>query len=258
MTGLFSLDGKTALITGSSRGIGYAIALEMARAGADVVISSRKQDACDEAAEQINALVGRPAATAFAASLSDRAAMTGLVGHATGRRGQIDILVCNAASNPYYGPMTEIPDAAFHKILENNVIANNWLVAQAAPGMRANGGGAVIIVSSIGGLIGSPVIGAYNVSKAADMQLARNLAVELGPDNIRVNCIAPGLIKTEFSRALWENPETYETFMRTTPLKRLGDPADIAGAAVFLAAPAGAFVTGQTIVADGGTTIQGV
>ncbi|MBN9887156.1 SDR family NAD(P)-dependent oxidoreductase [Salipiger abyssi] len=258
MSPLFSLDGKTAIITGSSRGIGYAIALEMARAGARVVVSSRKQPACEEAAARINAETGRDAATALAASISDKAALQSLVKQTEARLGPVDILVCNAASNPYYGPLTEIPDERFRKILDNNVIANNWLIGMVLPQMRARKEGAIVIVSSIGGLVGSPVIGAYNISKAADMQLARNLAVELGPDNIRVNCIAPGLIKTDFSKALWDDPETYGTYMRATPLKRMGAPNEIAGAAVFLAAPAGAFVTGQTLVVDGGTTIQGV
>ncbi len=258
MSALFSLEGKVAVITGSSRGIGFAIAREMALAGARVVVSSRKAQACATAAAEINDAAGREAASPFAASLSDRAALQELVEHATASYGQIDILVCNAASNPYYGGLSEIPDESFRKILENNVIANNWLIGLVTPQMRERKDGVIIIVSSIGGLVGSPVIGAYNVSKAADMQLARNLAVEHGSHNIRVNCIAPGLIKTDFSRALWDNPEIYQTYMRNTPLNRVGDATEIAGAAVFLAAPAGAFVTGQTIVVDGGTTIQGV
>lgn len=258
MSPLFSLEGKVAVITGSSRGIGYAIALEMARAGAQVVISSRKAPACEQAAAEINAATGREAASPFAASISDPDALQALVDHANAVFGRIDILVCNAASNPYYGPLAEIPDEAFHKILDNNVVANNRLIGMVAPQMKARKDGAIVIVSSIGGLVGSPVIGAYNISKAADMQLARNLAVEYGGDNIRVNCIAPGLIKTDFSKALWENPETLATYQRTTPLKRPGEPSEIAGAAVFLAAPSGAFMTGQTLVVDGGTTIQGV
>lgn len=258
MSSLFSLEGKVAVITGSSRGIGYSIALEMARAGARVVISSRKAPACEQAAAEINADTGREAASPFAASISDPDALRALVDHANTVFGKIDILVCNAASNPYYGPLADIPDDAFHKILDNNVVANNRLISMVVPQMRARKDGAVIIVSSIGGLVGSPVIGAYNISKAADMQLARNLAVEYGGDNIRVNCIAPGLIKTDFSKALWDNPETFATYQRTTPLQRPGEASEIAGAAVFLAAPSGAFMTGQTLVVDGGTTIQGV
>lgn len=258
MSPLFSLEGKAAVITGSSRGIGYAIAMEMAAAGARVVVSSRKAPACESAAAAINDATGRDAASPFAASISDKAALRALVDHAMSTFGKIDILVCNAATNPYYGALGDIPDDSFRKILENNVIANNWLIGMATPQMRARRDGAIIIVSSIGGLVGSPVIGAYNVSKAADMQLARNLAVEHGGYNIRVNCIAPGLIKTDFSKALWDDPDTYATYMRGTPLKRMGAASEIAGAAVFLAAPSGAFVTGQTLVVDGGATIQGV
>lgn len=258
MSSLFSLAGRVAVITGSSRGIGFAIAMQMARAGAKVVISSRNQEACDVAAAEINAAMGYEAASPFAASISDKDALRALVAHAEGTFGKIDILVCNAASNPYYGPLADIPDDRFRKILDNNIVSNNWLIGMVLPQMRAQKDGAIIIVSSIGGFVGSPVIGAYNISKAADMQLARNLAVECGSDNIRVNCIAPGLIKTDFSKALWDNPETYATYMRSTPLKRAGTPEEIAGAAVFLAGPAGSFVTGQTLVVDGGTTIQGV
>jgi len=169
--------------------------------------------------------------------------------------GRIDILVCNAASNPYYGPMSGIADEQFRKILDNNVLANHWLIQMVAPQMIARRDGAIVIVSSIGGLRGSPVIGAYNVSKAADMQLARNLAVEFGPHNVRVNCIAPGLIKTDFARALWEDPERLREVNATAPLRRIGEPDEIAGAAVFLASRAGSFVTGQSIVVDGGVTI---
>jgi NAD(P)-dependent dehydrogenase (short-subunit alcohol dehydrogenase family) len=169
--------------------------------------------------------------------------------------GKIDILVCNAASNPYYGPMAGIEDDQFRKILENNVIANHWMVQMVAPEMVARKDGAIIIVSSIGGLRGSPVIGAYNISKAADFQLARNLAVDLGPDNVRVNCIAPGLIKTDFAKALWDNPDTLKRATSGSPLRRIGEANEIAGAAVFLASAAGTFMTGQAIVIDGGATI---
>ena len=175
-----------------------------------------------------------------------------LVDETTRRLGRIDILVCNAASNPYYGPMAGIQDDQFRKILENNVIANHWLISFVAPQMIDRKDGAIIIVSSIGGLRGSPVIGAYNISKAADFQLARNLAVEYGPHNVRVNCIAPGLVRTDFARALWENPETLERATRTSPLRRIGEPDEIAGAAVYLASKASSFTTGHTIICDGG------
>ena len=252
---LFNLQGQVALITGSSRGIGRAIAERMAEHGAKVVISSRKQEACDEVAAVINARHGAGTAIAHAASISNRAALQGLVDKTLATFGRIDTLVCNAASNPYYGPMAGIADEQFRKILENNIVANNWLVTMVAPQMQARRDGSIIIVSSIGGLRGSTVIGAYCISKAADMQLARNLACELGPDNIRVNCIAPGLIKTDFAKALWDNPEALAARNAETPLRRIGDPDEIAGAAVYLAAPASRFMTGQSLVIDGGVTI---
>ena len=252
---LFSLAGKVAVITGSSRGIGKAIAERMAEHGARVVISSRKPAPCAEVAAAINAQHGAGRAIAIPANISSKHDLMNLVGETTRQFGQIDILVCNAASNPYYGPMAGIEDDQFRKILENNVIANHWLINFAAPQMLARKDGAIIIVSSIGGLRGSPVIGAYNVSKAADFQLARNLAVEYGPSNVRVNCIAPGLIKTDFARALWEDPEALKQRTALTPLRRIGEPDEIAGTAIFLASKAGSFVTGQAIVVDGGVTI---
>lgn len=255
MKNLFDLTGKVAIVTGSSRGIGKASAEALAAHGAKVVISSRKQDACDEVAAAINAEHGDGTAIAIAASISDKAALQRLVSETRAAFGRIDILVCNAASNPYYGPLAGIEDDQFRKILDNNVLSNHWLIQQVAPEMRERKDGAIIIVSSIGGLRGSPVIGAYNVSKAADFQLARNYAVEYGPDNVRVNCIAPGLIRTDFARALWEDPEREKQTNRSTPLRRIGEPHEIAGAVVYLASPAAAFMTGQAMVIDGGVTI---
>jgi len=252
---LFSLNGKVAVITGSSRGIGKAIAERMAEQGARVVISSRKAEACADVAATINARFGAGSATAIPANISSKQDLQQLVAQSTAALGKIDILVCNAASNPYYGPLAGIEDDQFRKILENNVIANHWLINFVAPQMIERKDGAIIIVSSIGGLRGSPVIGAYNISKAADFQLARNLAVEYGPHNVRVNCIAPGLIKTDFAKALWEDPALLERRTSTTPLRRIGEPDEIAGAAIFLASQAGSFVTGQAIVVDGGVTI---
>jgi len=252
---LFDLTGKVAIVTGSSRGIGKASAEALADHGARVVISSRKQDACDEVAAAINAKHGEGTAIAVAASISDKAALQTLVDETRRAFGRIDILVCNAASNPYYGPLAGIEDDQFRKILDNNIISNHWLIQMTAPEMRERKDGAIIIVSSIGGLRGSPLIGAYNVSKAADFQLARNYAVEYGPDNVRVNCIAPGLIKTDFARALWEDPAAEKRVNQGTPLRRLGDPEDIAGAVVYLASPAGRYMTGQAMVVDGGVTI---
>lgn len=251
---LFDLTGKVAIITGSSRGIGRAIAEAMADQGAKVVISSRKADACVEVADAINAKHGAGTAIVVPASISSKEELQRLVDETRAQLGQIDILVCNAASNPYYGPMAGITDDQFRKILENNVIANHWLIAMVAPEMVERKEGSIIIVSSIGGLTSSTMIGAYNISKAADFQLARNLAAEFGPSGVRVNCIAPGLVKTDFARALWENPDTLKAVTRHTPLRRIGEPHEIAGAAVFLASPASTFMTGQTIIVDGGST----
>src|SRR5271166_4664020 len=225
--------------------------------GADVVISSRKQEACSETAEAINVAYRRKAAVGIAANISSKDALKHLVDETNRILGRIDILVCNAASNPYYGPLAGISDEQFRKILDNNVLANHWLIQLAAPAMIERRDGSILIVSSIGGLKGSPVIGAYNISKAADFQLARNLAVEFGPHNVRVNCIAPGLVRTDFARALWENAGTLKAVTATTPLRRIGEPDEIAGAAVFLASKAGSFMTGQAIVVDGGATIAG-
>src|SRR6185369_14450506 len=251
---LFDLTGKVVIVTGSSRGIGLAIAAAMAEHGAKVVISSRKQDACDEVAHAINAQHGDQRAVAIAANISSKDDLQNLVDETRKAFGRIDVLVCNAASNPYYGPMAGISDEQFRKILDNNVIANHWLISMVAPEMLERGEGSIVIVSSIGGLKASPVIGAYNISKAADFQLARNLAAEFGPSGVRVNCIAPGLIKTDFAKALWENPQTLAAVTMHTPLRRIGEPHEIAGAAVFLASPASTFMTGQAIVVDGGAT----
>lgn len=254
MANLFDLTGKTAIITGSSRGIGKAIAHRLAEHGANVVVSSRKLDACQEAADEINKLVGRTAAIAVAANIAVKEALQNLVDEANKAFGKIDIVVCNAASNPYFGPMAGITDEQFTKVLQNNIISNHWLITMTAPQMRARKDGSIIIISSIGGLKGSPVIGAYDISKAADMQLARNLAAEFGGDNVRVNTIAPGLVKTDFAKALWDNPDILKEWTGRSALKRIGEPDDIAGMAVLLASPAGSFATGQTYILDGGQT----
>ena len=251
----FDLTGKVAIITGSSKGIGKASAFELAEHGARVVISSRKQDACDAVAAEINGKYGEGTAIAVAANISDKAGLQNLVDETRRAFGQIDILVCNAASNPYYGPQEGIADEQFRKILDNNIVSNHWLITMVAPEMRARRSGSIVIISSIGGLRGSTMIGAYCISKAADMQLARNLAHEYGPENVRVNCIAPGLIKTDFARALWEDPERQKAANTSVPLRRIGEPEEIAGAVVFLGSSASTFMTGQTIVIDGGVTI---
>jgi NAD(P)-dependent dehydrogenase (short-subunit alcohol dehydrogenase family) len=252
---LFDLNGKVAVVTGSSRGIGRAIVERMAEHGAKVVVSSRKAEPCQEVADAINAKFGKGHAVAIPANISSKDDLRRLVDETTRVFGQIDVLVCNAASNPHYGPLHTITDDQFSKTLSNNIISNHWLIGMVAPQMMARKDGSIIIVSSVGGLRGSPILGAYCISKAADFQLARNLAVEFGPHNVRINCIAPGLIKTDFARALWDNPDNLKHSTSRTPLGRIGEPDEIAGAAVLLASKAGNFMTGQTIVIDGGNTI---
>lgn len=250
MTSLFDLRGKTAVITGASKGIGRAIAERMAEHGAQVVVSSRKVDVCQSVVDGISAKGGK--AMALACNIGRKPDCQALIDTTLKIWGVIDILVCNAAINPFFGPAADIPDEVFDKVMASNVKSNLWLSNMAIPGMVASGGGAIIIVSSIGGLRGSPVLGAYNISKAADMQLARNIAMEWGHKNIRANAIAPGLVRTDFARALWENPEIHKKRVKDAALRRIGEPDEIAGAAIFLGSAAGSFMTGQTIVIDGG------
>jgi len=256
MSSLFDLTGKVAIITGSTKGIGLAIATRMAEHGATVVISSRKPDVCETVAAGIIEKGGK--AVVIPCHIARKDELQNLVDQTVAQCGGIDILVENAAVNPYLGPAAGMPDEAFDRVMNANIRSQVWLANMAIPHMVARGGGAVIIVSSIGGLRGSPQLGAYAISKAADMQLARNIAVEWGPKNIRANAIAPGLVRTDFARALWENPVLYRKRTRDTPLQRIGEPDEIAGAAVFLASQAGCFMTGQTLVIDGGTTTGSV
>jgi NAD(P)-dependent dehydrogenase (short-subunit alcohol dehydrogenase family) len=252
---LFDLSGKVALVTGSTKGIGEAIVHRLAEHGAKVVVSSRKADACEKVAADINKARSAEVAVPIPCNINYKEQLQQLVAGTRQKWGKIDILICNAALNPYFGPQMEIPDEAFDKIMGANVRSNHWLCQMVLPEMVERKDGSIIIVSSIGGLRGSPVLGAYCISKAADFQLARNIAVEYGPKNIRANCIAPGLIKTDFAKALWDNPDILERSTSGAPLRRIGDPDEIAGAAVFLASRAGAFMTGQAIVIDGGATI---
>jgi NAD(P)-dependent dehydrogenase (short-subunit alcohol dehydrogenase family) len=248
---MFDLSGKNILITGSSRGIGKAIAVGMAEQGANVVISSRKAEACEAVAAEISQ-IGTGQAISIPCNISQKDQLQALVDQTRESLGQIDVLICNAAVNPFYGSLHEIPDSAWEKILKCNVTSNLWLCQLVIPEMRERQDGSVIIVSSVGGYKGSTTLGAYSISKAADLQLIRCLAQENGPYNVRVNGLAPGLIKTDFARALWENPETRQRVEAGYPLRRLGDPEDIAGAAVLLASRAGNYITGQTIIIDGG------
>ena len=252
---LFDLSGKVALVTGSSRGIGRAIAVSMAQAGARVVISSRKRDACELVADAIRGDGGE--ALAVPCNVSRAAELQSLVDRVVEHWKAIDILVCNAAVNPFFGSLQDITEEAYDKIMTTNVKNALLLCRMVIPQMADRAGGSVIIVSSIAGLKGTKSLGAYALSKAADMQLARNLAMEWGESNVRVNCIAPGLVRTDFARALWEDENRRERAMRAYPLGRLGEPEDISGTAVYLASEAASWVTGQTLVVDGGATISG-
>jgi NAD(P)-dependent dehydrogenase (short-subunit alcohol dehydrogenase family) len=252
---LFDLSGKVVVVTGSTRGIGLAIAQQCAKRGARVVISSRKADACERVRDEIRASGGE--AISVPCNIGEKSQLQALVDATLAQWKSIDVLVCNAAVNPYFGPLSGIPDDAFDKIMNSNVRSNVWLCNMALPHIAAAGGGSVIIVSSIAGIKGTRLLGAYGLSKAADSQLARNLAVEWGPKKITVNALAPGVIKTDFAKALYENPDTEKFVTKQYPIGRLGVTDDISGVAVMLASRAGAFITGQTIVIDGGTTIGG-
>jgi dehydrogenase/reductase SDR family member 4 len=250
---LFDLSGKVALVTGATRGIGKSIAEELARAGAKLAICSRKAEACEQTRVEFERsgleVLAKPC------NVSRREELQAFVEATIAKWNAIDIVVANAATNPYYGPLTEISDEAFDKIIVNNLKSVLWLAAMTLPGMAARAGGSFILVGSIGGILANSVIGAYGISKAAGHHLVRNLAAEWGPKNVRVNAIAPGLVKTEFARALWEDEKRRNERIAATPLRRLGEPRDIGGIAVFLASPASAFITGQCIVADGGVSI---
>lgn len=255
MSKLFDLNGKVAIVTGSSRGIGRAIAEALADAGARVVISSRNQDACDEAAGAINARLGETRAVPIAADIAIKDDLRALVAKTEAQLGPVDTLVCNAAVSSHYGPTLEIPDDEFHKIVNSNILSNQWLVQLVAPGMIERQAGSIIIVASLGAYLGSGMIGTYHLSKAADLQMVRNLAVELGRHSIRVNAISPGITKTDFAKRLWEDPSGVAMVTQRTPLHRIGEPGEMAGAAVFLAADGSAFMTGQSLIIDGGMSI---
>lgn len=256
MTAQFDLTGKTAIVTGASRGIGEAIAHRMAEAGANIVVSSRDVETCSRVADEINAAAGRTAAAATKCHIGRRSEIENLVDFTVNTFGGVDSVIANAAVNPHFGPIATIEDEQFQKLMTANVQSSLWLASAAAPHLEARGGGSVVIISSIGGFVGSDAIGAYNISKAADLQLARNLAVEMGPKAIRANCICPGVVKTKFAEALWQNPAVEKYTRERLPLRRFGEPDDISGAAVFLASDASRWMTGQQIVVDGGALIS--
>ena len=253
---LFDLNNKTILITGSSRGIGKSIAMHSAYHGANVIISSRSNEDCTKTAMEINEYVGSEKAFVITCDISKDEDLKNLVNTTLDKFNKIDTLICNAASNSFMGSMLDIPMEDFDKIMHNNIRSNQLLSNLTLPHMIDNGGGSIIIISSIASIKGSPIIGAYNISKAADVMIVKNIATEFGHKNIRANAIAPGLIKTEFARALWENPDILKTVLASTPMKRIGMPDEIAGVAVMLASEAGSYINGQNIVVDGGTTIS--
>ena len=250
---LFDLSGKVAIVTGSSRGIGRAIAEAFAAAGGRVVISARYLAPFEEVAAAIRAEGGE--AIAVTARISDKAQLENLVAKTRETWGRVDILVCNAAINPHYGSLEKLTDEVFERMMVNNVLSNLWLSRMVAPEMRERRDGSIIYIISVAAVRATTVLGMYGVTKAADYALCRNLAAEWGPDNVRVNCIAPGLVKTEFARVLYEDPQRRTAREAATLLRRLGEPEDIAGVALMLASRAGGFITGQTIIVDGGTTI---
>ncbi len=252
-TSLFDLTGKVALLTGASKGMGYSMAEGLAEHGANVVVSSRKIDQCEVACQEINEKVGRDAAVPMACNIGYKEQLENLVEQTRSKLGPIDILVSNAGINPFFGPMSQIPDGAFDKIMNSNVRSNHWLCQMVSSDMIKSGSGSMMITSSTGAFSGSMTLGTYNISKLADIALVRNLAMELGPNNIRVNAICPGLIKTDFAKALWDNPDAKKNAETNTPLRRLGEKEDLKGIAVFLASPASAYITGQAIAVCGGT-----
>ncbi len=243
-------------MTGASRGIGEAIARRLCEHGANVVLSSRNEDACQKIADDINDVENRQAARATACNISRKSDLEDLVAFANDAFGAIDIVVANAAVNPYFGASSGISEEQFDKIITCNLKAPHWLAHMVLPQMVEKRSGSIIIISSIGGYIGSADLGAYGISKAADLQLARNLAVEYGPHNIRANCICPGIVKTYFAEALWKDPKIEKMVSGKLPLRRFGEPDDIAGAAVFLASPAGAWMSGQSVIIDGGALVS--
>ena len=251
---LFNLKNKSFLITGSSKGIGKSIAFHAADHGAQVIISSRKIDACKETANEINEHCGAEVAFPIQANIAHEQELNDLVAQTNKLLGKIDVLICNAATNPFMGSMADIPSDAFDKVMNNNIKANHILTNLVTPQMIDRKDGVIIIISSVGGTIGSNLIGTYNISKAADIQMVKNIAVEYGHNNIRANTVAPGLIRTDFARGLWENPVIHDQYTKTHPMRRIGEPDEVAGAVIMLASDAGKYINGQTIIVDGGAT----
>lgn len=256
MSDRFDLSGRVAIVTGASRGIGKSIAAEYARAGAKVVLASRKQDALDEAAREIRAEGGE--AIGIAAHNGDKSALKNLVDQTVSHFGRLDILVNNAATNPHFGATLEAADSYWRKTIEVNLMGNVWLSQAAVEVMRSMGGGKIINVASIVGIKPGRFQGIYSVTKAGVISLTKSLAVELGDDNIQVNAIAPGLVRTKFAQALWGDQALLDPVLARTPAGRIGQPGDICGIALFLASSASDFTTGAVFVIDGGLSAQSI
>ncbi len=252
-TELFDLTGQVALLTGASKGMGRSMAIALADHGSKVVVSSRKLDQCQAVVDEINSRCGEERAIAVACNIGYKDQLQALVDETRARLGPIDTLVANAGVNPFYGSMSDIPDEAFDKILASNVRSNHWLCQMVLPDMVAKGRGSIMITSSTGAFSASETLGTYAISKVADIALIRNLALEWGPSGVRANAICPGLIKTDFAKALWDNPEAAQRANEETPLRRFGESEDFMGIVVFLASDASAYITGQALTVCGGT-----
>ncbi len=252
----FSLDGKVALVTGASRGIGRAIALRFAQAGARVVVSSRRLENVQVVAEEISTAGGD--ALAVQAHVGHDDEVKSLVQRTLDAFGRVDIAVNNAATNPYFGPLLDADEGRWDKVMDTNVKGVLRVCRAVVPAMRAQGGGKIINLASVAGMRPMPGLSVYGISKAAVIMLTKTLAMELGPDNIQVNGIAPGVVKTRFSQLLWETPAIAEPLLRSTPLGHFGEVKDVASLALYLASPASDYVTGALFVVDGGMSVAPV
>ena len=251
-TTLFDVSDRVALLTGASKGMGRAMAEGLAEHGARVMISSRKVDQCAAAAAEINAHIGEERVYFHACNAGYKDQLKALVDATHDRLGPVDILVGNAGTNPFYGPMSQLPDEAYDKVMTTNVKANHWLAQMVAPDMVAKGRGSIMITASTGAFGPSTTTGVYNISKLAVIGLVRNIAAEFGRHGVRANAICPGLIMTDFAEALWNSPEAHDRESQSTALKRLGVADDFKGVAVFLASDASAYMTGQAVTVCGG------